>query len=447
MSNHEDKQALTSAFRAAFGLTLALSLTSCSGDSADPVSNQQQRLGTNTFMYLRCNATGWGVDDSTRLESTADPDVFTLSFEVDESWMVSSGDQCTLWETNQYNGWGNWQRPFTKVGTKSFDVPGTLVLEPGAQYFDVVYPEQGEYTATLNWATSTLTIEASNTESLTLEWPLQGEEGVAWVVQNYVDLDPSTGILDYLGGSKSYDGHRGVDIDVPTFRAMDNDVPILAAAGGTVIGFYDDNFDRNTECIGDWNFVSVRSDLGHEMIYGHLKQDSVAVAMGQRVEAGDVLGVVGSSGCSSGPHLHLEIYDAEGALVDPFLDGMWNNPPAYDTAMSVMDIVVTEQGLNSVEEVIDPVANETVFTQSDSFSVGVSLAGGEAGQVLTLQVLQPGGSVYFLQDIVMTDTYRHTFWYWNWNFDTYSPVGDWTLEVVADGELERSYPFEVEATD
>ena len=42
-------------------------------------------------------------------------------------------------------------------------------------------------------------------------------------------------------------------------------------------------------------------------------------AIGEKVAYGEYLGVMGSSGNSTGPHLHLEIYDAFGALVEPFV--------------------------------------------------------------------------------------------------------------------------------
>ena len=54
-----------------------------------------------------------------------------------------------------------------------------------------------------------------------LAWPVQGVALRDWVINNYVDLDPTGGLRDYRGGAKVYDGHRGTDIDVPNFRWMD----------------------------------------------------------------------------------------------------------------------------------------------------------------------------------------------------------------------------------
>ena len=140
--------------------------------------------------------------------------------------------------------------------------------------------------------------------SAPLSWPMPGAEGGEWVLNNYVDLEPSAGLMDYTGatgaGAKTYDGHNGLDLDVPNFRAMDRDYEVVAAAPGVVEEVVDDQFDRNLSCAGpNWNFVRVRHENGFAMIYGHFKQSSARVQVGDTVSAGQALAVVGSSGCST----------------------------------------------------------------------------------------------------------------------------------------------------
>jgi len=68
-----------------------------------------------------------------------------------------------------------------------------------------------------------------------LAWPVGGEEGLDWVINSYVDLDPGPGRRDYRGGDRTYNGHDGTDIYSPNFRWMDRDLPpVLAAAPGRV---------------------------------------------------------------------------------------------------------------------------------------------------------------------------------------------------------------------
>ena len=84
-----------------------------------------------------------------------------------------------------------------------------------------------------------------STAALMLQVPVSGTHGTHWTIWQYVDHDPSAGVRDYTGGGRSYDGHRGTDFGVPSFRSMDNDlVEIRAAAAGTVIVAVDGHLDR-----------------------------------------------------------------------------------------------------------------------------------------------------------------------------------------------------------
>lgn len=115
---------------------------------------------------------------------------------------------------------------------------------------------------------------------------------------------PTTGVY---GSSRSYNGqerswHKGHDIAAPT------GTPVKAAASGIVRLAQDTFFNGNLVII----------DHGAQVftIYAHL--DSMAVDVGKRLKQGDVLGTVGSTGRSTGPHLHWGLYWKNMAL-DPQL--------------------------------------------------------------------------------------------------------------------------------
>jgi hypothetical protein len=132
-----------------------------------------------------------------------------------------------------------------------------------------------------------------------------------------VDLDPGPGILSFDCTQWSYDGHTGQDAEIRGFAAMEVGVPVFAALDGTVIFAHDGEPDMNAitsldECdilglVG--NGVVIDHGLGRQCWYWHFKQGSVGVAAGQFVRAGQQLGLTGSSGCSTGPHLHFETLD------------------------------------------------------------------------------------------------------------------------------------------
>lgn len=154
-----------------------------------------------------------------------------------------------------------------------------------------------------------------------------------------VDHDPvvQTGVLgsamctDYLGRAfpYCYDEHDGSDFILEGgFDTMDaGSVEVLAAADGEVIETHDGEYDRchvegtTVSCDGYpmiGNQVTLRHADGTTTLYWHLKNGSVAVAVGDEVPCGTVLGLVGSSGYSSMPHLHFELWDADGVVTDPY---------------------------------------------------------------------------------------------------------------------------------
>ena len=138
---------------------------------------------------------------------------------------------------------------------------------------------------------------------------------------------------DYMGRGfpHCYDEHDGSDFMLDGgFDAMDaGSVAIVAALAGTVVDTDDGNYDRchsdmstqDVDCDGhpmEANYVILEHKDGYRSLYWHMKTDSVAVEVGQEVEAGETLGLVGSSGYSSGPHLHFELQDADHISIDPF---------------------------------------------------------------------------------------------------------------------------------
>lgn len=97
--------------------------------------------------------------------------------------------------------------------------------------------------------------------------------------------------------------HAGVDIAAPAGLA------VLATADGVVT--------RTGVDGGYGRFVEVEHAEGLKTRYGHLAM--IGVAPGQAVKAGGVVGKVGSSGTSTGPHLHFEVRDAKGRPLNPAL--------------------------------------------------------------------------------------------------------------------------------
>lgn len=118
----------------------------------------QALIGQDTYLYFRCNATGWDVNAATRLTATADPYLFSLVFDVDEPWMVTNGDSCVFTETNQLDGWGTVQTQYGSRDSQPIAVPGGGWLATGSSV-PLRYPELGRYEVTVNWRQGTFTVE------------------------------------------------------------------------------------------------------------------------------------------------------------------------------------------------------------------------------------------------------------------------------------------------
>ena len=167
-------------------------------------------------------------------------------------------------------------------------------------------------------------------------------------ISNFVDQNPAfpNQLRDWNCGTRTYDSangynHAGIDMfTFPfSFNKMDNnEVFAVAAASGQIIFKSNGNPDRSCSLNGsNWNAVYVRHADGTVSWYGHLKNNSVtAKLIGDQVAQGEYLGVIGSSGNSTGPHLHFEIYNAANQLQDPYqgtcntmnVTGYWLNQPA-----------------------------------------------------------------------------------------------------------------------
>ncbi len=113
--------------------------------------------------------------------------------------------------------------------------------------------------------------------------------------------------------------HNGIDL-----KGTFNSTNISASLDGTVIDANntcvsrsDMNNKSHTRCGGGYgNYVKIQDVKGNIHIYAHMYRDSLKVSKGDKVSQGQVLGIIGSSGSSSGPHLHFTLI-INGASVDP----------------------------------------------------------------------------------------------------------------------------------
>lgn len=265
-------------------------------------------------------------------------------------------------------------------------------------------------------------IDRSQSPPTLLNWPIRAASGFYdcdfYFIGAYVDQDTnSITIMDYDCGSNTYDAHHGTDIAAWPFgfyKMDNNQVEVIAAAPGTIIQKADGNFDRN--CSSNTltaNSIIIQHADGSQALYWHMKSNSLtAKIVGQTVVAGEYLGVVGSSGSSSGPHLHFEVWtgNTNTTYIDPFSgncntlnnSSWWNvQKPHTNPALIKVSINTTDIPLNScpITEVNNEADTFAIPFQGAGLSPGyakfyIFLRDDVAGMTADCKILNPNGSTF-----------------------------------------------------
>lgn len=163
----------------------------------------------------------------------------------------------------------------------------------------------------------------------TFVWPIGSNETEVIDGVTYALGEPApctitsyaTNRLDPFGSGKIM-GHGGVDISPTNSPGLGN-VNVIAAKDGKVIYPYIvskkdcSSGQGDHECGGRYgNFVMIEHDDGTITLYAHMYENTITVNYGDTVKAGQVIGKMGSSGQSTGMHLHFEVR-VGGQRVDP----------------------------------------------------------------------------------------------------------------------------------
>jgi len=144
------------------------------------------------------------------------------------------------------------------------------------------------------------------------------------VVKKYKRLSSTFGIR-YHPVDKKWKGHSGIDI------AANKGSDVRAMAGGSIakIGWDPDGYGR---------YVVIKHPNGYYSLYGHLKKESTDdLSVSDKIGEGEVIGEVGSTGKSTGPHLHLEVVKTNNLL------GVFNKKNKQDP-----------QDIGDLEDIVNP---------------------------------------------------------------------------------------------
>jgi len=317
-----------------------------------------------------------------------------------------------------------------------------------------------------------LTAQNQPKEAVLFELPLKQNTSYDncnfYVVSAYFDHLNGMQFGDYSCGTNSYNGHLGTDYALWPFDwlMMDQQVgQVIAAADGIIIDKVDGNFDE--QCVNgisyDWNYVTLLHTDSSTTLYGHLKSGSITPKpIGSSVTVGEYLGTIGSSGNSSGPHLHFEVIDKDGTSIDPYLGSCnstntstsWVNQLTYNP--SGINQVSTHSAVpdfnwSSCPERPEPNYKEEFYLGEPIYFVNYLRHLNPFLPIIN-NIYRPDGSLYtsWIRSYTpsFSDPSHHETYYWwkTYTLPDTEVTGVWTYEVSFAGET-CSHPFRITGSD
>lgn len=185
----------------------------------------------------------------------------------------------------------------TLKGTKPKEkVPKYIIVPAGAKQFqlaELVIPERRSWSYSYRYLFFMGDVNTRHDDDHVYRLPYKTGESYR-VVQGYF-------------GQQSHAGERALDFD------MEEGTEVVAARAGKVVAIKEDSDQGcpSDACAQSGNYVRIFHDDGTFADYYHLEKDGALVAPGDEVMAGDVIGLSGNTGWSSGPHLHFIVYRRE----------------------------------------------------------------------------------------------------------------------------------------
>ena len=309
------------------------------------------------------------------------------------------------------------------------------------------------------------TVAAASVEETGLGLPLVCHLGETCWVANYVDVEPTEAARDFRCKGRTYNAHDGTDFAIRDRAVMEQGVTVVAAAPGTVLHVRDGVEDRaliddaskraiaGREC---GNGVVIDHDGGWQTQYCHLRRGSIRVRAGERVERGSLLGLVGLSGKTEFPHVHLTVR-RNGQVIDPFTGRLQSagcggeEEPLWqaDAHVSYEYVALYNAGFWDGQPDVEAIRSGRVSDRplpltAPALVLWVDVLGMQAGDLVRFRIIGPDGQAILDKEepVDRTQARRFIFAGQRRRADTWSPgtySGQITLTRALDGHLvERS---------
>jgi len=241
----------------------------------------------------------------------------------------------------------------------------------------------------------------------------------------------------------------------PWYKMYHQDVEVVASAPGTLIYKQEGNFDQqcqeNTEA---WNGVCLLHEDGSTSWYVHMKKNTLTLKdIGEPIEQGEYLGIVGSSGSSLAPHLHFEVLDINNIAIDPFLGDC--NPQITESwwfdQLPYKDAGVNKISTNAHLPVFSECPQEEIPNESDVFYPGdtiflltyfKNIAWGDKVDVM---ITKPDNSVFAEWEWTNPNEFYSASWLYFFMFIQEEMFGQWNYSLTYN-DITYEYPFQLKSS-
>jgi murein DD-endopeptidase MepM/ murein hydrolase activator NlpD len=293
---------------------------------------------------------------------------------------------------------------------------------------------------------------AADAPAPSLGLPLDCKIGETCWVANYLDVDSTQAARDFRCHARTYDGHDGVDFAIRDRGVMTRGVAVVASLPGVVKNTRDNMPDvaikdaasraavRGREC---GNGVVIDHAGGWQTQYCHLRQGSVGVKPGEKVEAGRSIGQVGLSGHTEFPHLHFALR-IQGEIVDPYTgqglhDGCGKQASALwqrELRLGYETVALYNAGFATGPPDIESIRNgdrsDGPFpANAPALVMWVDLLGVQAGDKLRFRLKDPSGKWILEHETLIDKTQARRFVYAGSKRTASAwPAGNFTGEVI-----------------
>jgi hypothetical protein len=289
-------------------------------------------------------------------------------------------------------------------------------------------------------------------------YPFFPQAGTLWrdlPVPNYVDLDPTQGLLDWDCGEYTYNGHDATDTTIISFKAQAIGVPVFAALDGIVAEAHDGEDDMTVTPVGGEraNFVILDHGGSQYSQYFHFKKGSIAVSKGEAVAAGQQIGLTGSSGFSTWPHLHFASR-FDGRVYEPHAGACragasnWSEQVPLRRDPYIVDLCFSDSGFDGDKALPWDNVRHTGTLLAGDRTLHLQFEGANlpAGALLRFRLLRPDGTT--ATDYAWTSAWPFISFYAS-SFEqdvSLDAAGPWRFLFDVDGGTVIDAPFTVVAS-